>query len=244
MQINRLARGGRVNRAKPLSFNFNGTRLQGFEGDTLASALLANGVDVVGRSFKYGRPRGIVGHGAEEPNAIVQLGSGAQTVPNLRATQVELYEGLEARTQVGIERPLHGLQAGLRVKARQQLGEGIDLSGPERARLEQRERVLAGGQSAHHDAVLVRLARPPARRRRIARGVLQRLQRHPPRVRRGYLDQSAQDSQVLFDVQLSTVEPPLPVTLSNGCREVIFTPVQGLVHGAEGRLWVVGYPGR
>ena len=101
MQVNRLARGGRVNRAKPLSFNFNGTRYQGFEGDTLASALLANGVDVVGRSFKYGRPRGIVGHGAEEPNAIVQLGDGAQTVPNLRATQVELYEGLEARSVSG-----------------------------------------------------------------------------------------------------------------------------------------------
>ena len=77
-------------------------RCQGLEGDTLASALLANGVMTwSGRSFKYGRPRGIVGHGAEEPNAIVQLGSGAQTIPNLRATQVELYEGLEARSVSG-----------------------------------------------------------------------------------------------------------------------------------------------
>jgi sarcosine oxidase subunit alpha len=101
MQINRLASGGRVNHAKPLNFSFNGKRYQGLEGDTLASALLANGVNVVGRSFKYGRPRGIVGHGAEEPNAIVQLGSGAQTIPNLRATQVELYEGLEARSVSG-----------------------------------------------------------------------------------------------------------------------------------------------
>ncbi|MGL6159113.1 sarcosine oxidase subunit alpha [Microbulbifer sp.] len=96
MQANRIAAGGRINRAKPIHFTFNGKRYQGFAGDTLAAALLANGIDVVGRSFKYGRPRGIVGHGAEEPNAIVQLGRDAQTVPNLRATQVELYEGLEA----------------------------------------------------------------------------------------------------------------------------------------------------
>lgn len=70
--------------------------MQGYAGDTLASALLANGVTTVVRSFKYGRPRGIVGHGAEEPNAIVQLGRGAGSVPNQRATQVELYEGLAA----------------------------------------------------------------------------------------------------------------------------------------------------
>ena len=88
-QNRRLPAGGRIDRSKPLHFSFNGKQLQGFPGDTLASALLANGIDVVGRSFKYGRPRGIVGHGAEEPNAIVQLGSGAQTIPNLRATQVE-----------------------------------------------------------------------------------------------------------------------------------------------------------
>ncbi|MGI9286719.1 MAG: sarcosine oxidase subunit alpha [Pseudomonadales bacterium] len=101
MQARRLAEGGRVNREKHINFRFNGKSYQGLEGDTLASALLANGVDVVGRSFKYGRPRGVVGHGAEEPNAIVQLGKGAQTVPNLRATQVELYEGLEANSVSG-----------------------------------------------------------------------------------------------------------------------------------------------
>ena len=101
MQVNRLATGGRIQRELPLNFSFNGKHYQGVAGDTLASALLANGVDVVGRSFKYGRPRGIVGHGAEEPNAIVQLGSGTQTIPNLRATQVELYEGLEARSGSG-----------------------------------------------------------------------------------------------------------------------------------------------
>ncbi len=96
--IHRLAAGGRIDRDHALDFVFDGRVLRGFAGDTLASALLANGVDVVGRSFKYGRPRGIVGHGAEEPNAIVEVGAGASRVPNLRATQVELYHGLEARS--------------------------------------------------------------------------------------------------------------------------------------------------
>ncbi|MDG2501722.1 MAG: sarcosine oxidase subunit alpha [Porticoccaceae bacterium] len=84
-----------------IDFTFNGKAYQGIAGDTLASALLANGVDVVGRSFKYARPRGIFGHGAEEPNAIVQLGSGAGTVPNLKATQIELYQGLQASSVNG-----------------------------------------------------------------------------------------------------------------------------------------------
>ena len=97
-QVHRLAAGGRVDRDQVLDFRFDGRAFPGFAGDTLASALLANGVDVVGRGFKYGRPRGIVGHGAEEPNAIVQVGTGASCVPNLRATQVELYDGLEARS--------------------------------------------------------------------------------------------------------------------------------------------------
>ncbi|MDE0036588.1 MAG: sarcosine oxidase subunit alpha family protein [Gammaproteobacteria bacterium] len=96
--VRRLAAGGRIDRDQALDFVFDGRALRGFAGDTLASALLANGVDVVGRSFKYGRPRGIVGHGAEEPNAIVEVGTGASCVPNLRATQVELYDGLEARS--------------------------------------------------------------------------------------------------------------------------------------------------
>ena len=97
-QGRRLAAGGRLDRSKPLNFSFDGRPMQGFAGDSLASALLANGVNVVGRSFKYGRPRGIVGQGAEEPNAIVTLGEGASSIPNLRATQVELYEGLQARS--------------------------------------------------------------------------------------------------------------------------------------------------
>ena len=91
----RLWREG-VSPSESLAFTFNGVPLTGYRGDTLASALIANGIDVVGHSFKYGRPRGIVGYGAEEPNAIVQVGEGAARTPNLRATQVELEDGLVA----------------------------------------------------------------------------------------------------------------------------------------------------
>jgi len=100
-QVNRLATGGRIDRTQPIEFRFNGKRLQGFVGDTLASALLANDVMLIGRSFKLHRPRGILTAGAEEPNAILQIGRGAETLPNLRATQVELYDGLEARSTKG-----------------------------------------------------------------------------------------------------------------------------------------------
>jgi sarcosine oxidase, subunit alpha len=95
----RLARGGRIDRTRPVGFTFDGRRYQGFAGDTLASALLASGVRLIGRSFKYHRPRGIFSAGAEEPNALVQLGSGARTEPNMRATQVEIFDGLAARSQ-------------------------------------------------------------------------------------------------------------------------------------------------
>ena len=88
--------GGRIDRSKPLNFAFNGRAYRGYAGDTLASALLANGVRVVARSFKYHRPRGIVAAGPEEPNAHVRIGSGARALPNLPATMVELYEGLTA----------------------------------------------------------------------------------------------------------------------------------------------------
>ena len=101
MQINRLKTGGRINRDKLVTFNFNGKPLEGYEGDTLASALLANGVNIVGRSFKYHRPRGVIGHGAEEPNAILQIGTGCTTLPNQRATQVELYDGMLANNVNG-----------------------------------------------------------------------------------------------------------------------------------------------
>lgn len=97
-QTNRMAQGGRINRAAPLTFQFNGKLYQGYQGDTLASALLANNVHFVARSWKYHRPRGIVTAGVEEPNALVQLESGAYEVPNARATEVELYDGLTARS--------------------------------------------------------------------------------------------------------------------------------------------------
>ena len=94
MQPNRLPSGGRIDRAAPLGFSFNGRAYEGYQGDTLASALLANDVRLLARSFKYHRPRSIVGVGVEEPNALVQLGSGARTLPNYLATQIELFDGL------------------------------------------------------------------------------------------------------------------------------------------------------
>ncbi|RZF63919.1 sarcosine oxidase subunit alpha family protein [Sphingomonas populi] len=93
----RLAQGGRIDRTRPLRFIWEGRGYQGYAGDTLASALMANGVTLVGRSFKYHRPRGIIGAGVEESNALVQLGDGARSTPNMRATEVLLYDGLVAR---------------------------------------------------------------------------------------------------------------------------------------------------
>ena len=96
----RLAGLSSVDRSRPLVFTFDGLDYQGFAGDTLASALIANGVHLVGRSFKYHRPRGIVSAGAEEPNALVTLHRGpGRSTPNLRATQIELYDGLVAWSQ-------------------------------------------------------------------------------------------------------------------------------------------------
>ena len=81
-------------------FTFDGRAYEGLAGDTLASALLANGVHLTGRSFKYHRPRGIFGAGSEEPNALVTVRrDAARVTPNLRATQVELYDGLIAESQ-------------------------------------------------------------------------------------------------------------------------------------------------
>jgi sarcosine oxidase subunit alpha len=97
MQEFRLASGGLVDRGKSVSFSFDGARLEGFEGDTLASALLANGVRLVGRSFKYHRPRGVLSAGAEEPNALVELREGAAREPNSRATVAEIFEGYLVR---------------------------------------------------------------------------------------------------------------------------------------------------
>ncbi len=96
----RLAKGGRlINRTAPVEFTFNGKRLKGFQGDTLAAGLLANDQMLVGRSFKYHRPRGIVASGPEEPNALVNLGSGARLEPNQRTTTTELFDGLESTSQ-------------------------------------------------------------------------------------------------------------------------------------------------
>ena len=96
----RLSSCGRlIDTSKPLNFTFNGKKLRGYKGDTLASALLANDQMLVGRSFKYHRPRGVVTSGPEEPNALVNLGKGGKFEPNQRATTTELFEGLEATSQ-------------------------------------------------------------------------------------------------------------------------------------------------
>ncbi len=96
----RLATGGRlINRSASCEFTFNGKRLRGFQGDTLSAALLANDQMLVGRSFKYHRPRGIVAAGPEEPNALLTLGTGARSEPNQRATTTELFDGLTATSQ-------------------------------------------------------------------------------------------------------------------------------------------------
>ena len=85
-----------IDQTSRISFKFDGKKLYGFKGDTLASALLANNIHLVGRSFKYHRPRGIMTCGSEEPNAILQVGNDpSMTEPNTRATEIEIYEGLE-----------------------------------------------------------------------------------------------------------------------------------------------------
>ncbi len=90
--MSRVASGGRIDRNRAIRFSFNGTRYGGYEGDTLASALLANDVRVVANSVTYGRPRGVFSAGIEEPNALVQVSNDTMR----RATQVELVDGLEA----------------------------------------------------------------------------------------------------------------------------------------------------
>jgi len=95
----RLNAGGQIDRSQRLNFRFDGTGFSGYQGDTLASALIANDVLLVGRSFKYHRPRGVISAGASEPNALVELREGARREPNTRATTVELFEGLVAASQ-------------------------------------------------------------------------------------------------------------------------------------------------
>ena len=95
----RLKTGGHIDRSRTVTVHFDGRAYSAHPGDTLASALLAHGVKLFGRSFKYHRPRGVLTAGPEEPNALVELRSGARREPNTRATQVEVYEGLEASSQ-------------------------------------------------------------------------------------------------------------------------------------------------
>ena len=102
---------GSVDSGAPIRFTFNGRRMVGRAGDTLASALLANGQRLVGRSFKYHRPRGVFSAGPEEPNALVQLHQGARLEPNTRATVTELFDGLEARSQNHVGSLEHDLLA-------------------------------------------------------------------------------------------------------------------------------------
>ena len=97
-QIDRIS-GGLINRDTLMNFSFNGKKYQGYQGDTLASALLANGVRLLGRSFKYHRPRGVFTSGSEEPNALVELRRGAFKEPNSRATVVELFNQLDSKSQ-------------------------------------------------------------------------------------------------------------------------------------------------
>ena len=95
----RLSSGGLVDRGSELTFSFDGKSYTGLQGDTLASALLANGVSLMGRSFKYHRPRGVITAGAAEPNALVELREGGRKEANTRATMIELYDGLVAKSQ-------------------------------------------------------------------------------------------------------------------------------------------------
>src|SRR5260221_2157487 len=95
----RLAEGGLIDRATSLSFSFDGKGFTGHLGDTLASALIANGVHLMGRSFKYHRPRGVIAAGAAEPNALVELREGGRREANTRATVIELFDGLVAKSQ-------------------------------------------------------------------------------------------------------------------------------------------------
>jgi heterotetrameric sarcosine oxidase alpha subunit len=98
-QKNRIVTGGQIDRSRTHSFTFDGVTYRGHPGDTLASALLANGVRLMGRSFKYHRPRGPLTAGSEEPNALVELRDGARQEPNTRATTTELFDGLFAKSQ-------------------------------------------------------------------------------------------------------------------------------------------------
>jgi methylglutamate dehydrogenase subunit C len=121
----RLAAGGRIDRARPLAFTLEGRGLTGFAGDTLAAALLAQGVTLLGRSFKYHRPRGLLAAGVEEPNALLTIGEGGASTPNVPATTVELQDGLAARRQNGWPSVDRDVMAALTACASPLLGAGF-----------------------------------------------------------------------------------------------------------------------
>ena len=95
----RTTKAAHIDRTKPITFTFDGKTLSGFAGDTLASALLANGKTLLGRSFKYHRPRGLIAAGLEEPNALFTTGTDGRTEPNTTATATELVSGITAKSQ-------------------------------------------------------------------------------------------------------------------------------------------------
>ena len=99
MTASRLPKGGRIDRARTVRFTFDGKAYSGHPGDTLASALLANGVTLFGRSFKYHRPRGVFAAGSDEPNALVTVLNGDVREPNVRATELEIHDGLVTESQ-------------------------------------------------------------------------------------------------------------------------------------------------
>ena len=110
--MTRLSTGGRIDRTQPITLHFDGIKLAAYQGDTLASALIANGVRIVNRSFKYHRPRGVFSAGVEEPNALVHLREGARGEPNTRATSIEAFDGLVSHSQSGwpsVRRDIGGL---------------------------------------------------------------------------------------------------------------------------------------
>ncbi len=107
----RTPTGGRINRARSLTFSYNGKNYSGFEGDSIASALLANEQSVIARSFKYHRPRGFVSAGLEEPNGLFTLGEGAESVPNVIGTSTALRDGLKIKSQNAWPSPSFDLMA-------------------------------------------------------------------------------------------------------------------------------------
>ncbi len=151
MSASRLAAGGsRIDRSTPVAFEFDGRRIDGFAGDTIASALLANGIDVVGRSIYHDRPRGIVSAGTEEPNALVQVTwpSGVSE-PMLRATTVPIEDGLRVESLAG--------------RGRLEVPEGGDRGRFDARYLHVEVLVIGAGESGQRAAAVARVSNPEDR---------------------------------------------------------------------------------